>query len=260
MEPTPQLIYERRGSVGWITFNRPRSRNALTWTMYQRLEDLVGEFNADTSLRCVVMTGAAGAFVAGTDISQFREFRTEQDALDYEAMGDRLYTSLETLRVPLIAAIAGPCTGAGFGLAGVSDLRIASPSARLGLPIARTLGNCLSVANYARFSALIGPAKLKELIFLARLIPAEEALRIGLVSEVVPDEASLLPRAQELAAVLSNHAPLTMWATKEALRRIVREGTPQDGSDLVSTVYMSHDFREGLDAFLNKRQPVWTGS
>jgi enoyl-CoA hydratase/carnithine racemase len=263
-EPLPmsEILFERRGEhdeVGWLTFNRPQARNALTWAMYKRLHEVFEEVNSDRSIRALVLTGAGQAFVAGTDISQFRTFETKEDALAYEEQGDRLYTALETVRVPTIAAIAGPCTGAGFGLAGCSDLRIGAPSARMGIPIARTLGNCLSIANYTRFSALMGPARLKEMIFLARLYGAGEALGIGLLNEVTAAEEGLHPRALELAQQVAAYAPLTLWATKEALRRINRNARPPEGSDIITTVYLSHDFKEGVEAFLAKRKPDWRG-
>jgi enoyl-CoA hydratase/carnithine racemase len=256
----PEILFERRGDqreIAWLTFNRPQARNALTWTMYERLHEVFKEVNEDRSVRVLVLTGGPTAFVAGTDISQFRAFETEADALGYEEKGDRLYTALETVRVPTLAAVQGPCTGAGFGLAGCSDMRIAAPSARFGIPIARTLGNCLSIANYTRFSALIGPARLKELIFTARLLGAEEAIRIGLLSEVTESEEALAPRAEELAAQLAANAPLTLWATKESLRRINLAARPPEGSDIITSVYMSKDFKEGVEAFLAKRKPQW---
>jgi enoyl-CoA hydratase len=256
-----ELIVERRGAVVWITFNRPQARNALTWNMYSRLEAACHEVNADPTVRAVVLTGAGGqAFVAGTDISQFRAFKTEQDALDYEARGNMVMSTLESVRVPTIAAIAGPCTGAGAAIAACCDLRIASPSARYGFPIARTLGNCLSMANYTRAAALIGFARLKDLMMRARLMDAREMLACGLLSEVTSDEESLLTRAQSLAEEVASLAPLTLWATKEALRR-VRDGLIPDGadSDLIIACYTSRDFKEGVEAFLSKRKPHWTG-
>jgi enoyl-CoA hydratase len=259
--PADELIVERRGAVVWITFNRPQARNALTWNMYDRLEAACHEVNADPTVRAVVLTGGGGqAFVAGTDISQFRAFKTEQDALDYEARGNTVMSTLESVRVPTIAAIAGPCTGAGAAIAACCDLRIASPSARYGFPIARTLGNCLSMANYTRAAALIGFARLKDLMMRARLMDAREMLACGLLSEVTPDEESLLIRAQSLAEEVASLAPLTLWATKEALRR-VRDGLIPDGadSDLIIACYMSRDFKEGVEAFLSKRKPNWTG-
>jgi enoyl-CoA hydratase/carnithine racemase len=259
--PADELLVDRKGTVAWITFNRPQARNALTWNMYSRLETACHEINADRTVRAAVLVGAGGqAFVAGTDISQFRAFKTEQDALDYEARGNLVMRTLESVRVPTIAAIAGACTGAGAAIAASCDLRIASPSARYGFPIARTLGNCLSMANYTRAAALIGFARLKDLMMRARLMDAQEMLGCGLISEVTPDEESLLTRAQSLADEVASMAPLTLWATKEALRRI-RDGLIPEGadSDLIVACYTSKDFKEGVEAFLAKRKPNWTG-
>ena len=255
-----ELLAERRGSVLWITFNRPKARNALTWNMYQRLEDQCEAVNEDRSVRAVVLTGAGQAFVAGTDISQFRAFSTDQDALDYEASGSKLMRTLESVRVPTIAAIAGPCTGAGGAIAAACDLRIASPSARYGFPIARTLGNCLSMSNYARVSWLIGPARLKDLVMRARLMDAQEMRAAGMLVEITPDESSLHERAQAIAEEVAGNAPLTLWATKEALRRLRDHMVPEGADhDLIIRCYRSRDFKEGVEAFLAKRKPVWTG-
>ena len=256
-----ELISERRGPVQWVIFNRPQARNAMTWQMYERLVEVCEEVNQDRSVRALVLTGAGGkAFVAGTDISQFRSFTTERHAVDYEARGNHVMRTLESVRVPTIAAIAGACTGGGAGMAACCDLRIASPSARYGFPIARTLGNCLSMENYARLFSLLGPARAKDILLTARLMDSEEMLRSGLVREVVPDEESLLPRAQELAEQLATHAPLTMWATKEAMHRIRDRLVPEgEDSDLILACYMSEDFKEGVEAFLAKRPPRWQG-
>jgi enoyl-CoA hydratase len=260
-EGEDELIAMRRGPVQWVVFNRPAARNAMTWHMYERLVAVCEEVNGDRSVRAMVLTGAGGrAFVSGTDIAQFRAFRTERDALDYEARGNHVMRTLETVRVPTIAAIAGPCTGAGAGLAAASDLRIVSPSARYGFPIARTLGNCLSMQNYTRVFSLLGPARAKDILLTARLMGADEMLACGLARERVPDEESLLPRAQALAEELATHAPLTMWATKEAMRRIRERLVPEDGdSDLILACYLSSDFQEGVEAFLAKRRPEWRG-
>ena len=261
MSTADELLVDQKGPVRWITFNRPEARNALTWNMYDRLVELCAQINADRSVRAVVFTGAGGkAFVAGTDISQFRAFKTEQDALDYEAKGNVVMSAIESIRVPAIAAIAGPCTGAGAAIAACCDIRIGSPSARYGFPIARTLGNCLSMANYARLSALLGVARLKDVIMRARLMESGEMLDSGLLSEVTPNEASLLPRAQALAEEMAELAPLTLWATKEALRRLRERMVPEGADkDLIVACYMSSDFREGVDAFLSKRKPQWKG-
>ncbi len=256
-----ELLTEQRGPVRWIIFNRPQARNALTWNMYERLVDACEKVSHDREVRAVVFAGAGGqAFVAGTDISQFRSFKTEQDALDYEAKGNMVMSTVESVRVPMIAAIAGPCTGAGAAIANCCDIRIGSPSARYGFPIARTLGNCLSMPNYARAAALIGIARLKDLIMRARLMNAQEMLACGLLVEVSADEESLLPRAQELAEEVASHAPLTLWATKEALLRVRNQLIPEGtDSDLIVACYMSRDFREGVESFLAKRKPEWKG-
>lgn len=255
-QETDDLLYETRGQIGYITFNRPASRNALTFAMYERLAAICGGAG---DLRALVLTGAGDkAFAAGTDISQFRAFRTPEDALAYERRIDAVLKALEACPIPTIAAISGACTGGGAAIAAVCDLRIASESARFGFPIARTLGNCLSAENYARLVALIGAARVKDLILTARLIGAGEAERIGLVSEVLPDHETLLTRASELAEMMTRHAPLTLRVTKEALNRIAQLSRIE-ANDLILTCYMSEDFREGMDAFLTKRQPDWKG-
>ena len=161
--------------------------------------------------------------------------------------------------MPTIAAINGACTGGGAGIAACCDLRIGTRTAKIGFPIARTLGNCLSMSNISRLTALIGPARVKDLIFTARLVGAEEAASVGLLSEVVEDIAALERRAGELATLIAGNAPLTLNATKQALARLQRRLSREEGEDLILMCYMSRDFREGLDAFLNKRPPQWKG-
>jgi len=253
-----ELLYELRDGVAYLTFNRPQARNALTFAMYDRLAEICEQANRDRSIRAILLTGAGDkAFAAGTDISQFRAFDKEQDALDYEARIDRVLGALERCRVPTIAAIQGACTGGGAGIAACCDLRIAARSMRYGFPVAKTLGNCLSMNNYARLVALLGPARVKDMVFRARLIEADEALAIGLVSELAEDGAALARRAEELVREVASLAPLTLQATKEAIYRLRTK--PEEGSDLVLMCYMSEDFREGMEAFLNKRKPVWKG-
>jgi enoyl-CoA hydratase len=259
-ETADELLYEVRGDIAYVTFNRPQARNALTFAMYERLAAICAGLDDNKSVRALVLTGAGDkAFAAGTDISQFKAFKSGEDALAYENRIDRVLGALEQCRVPTIAAIAGACTGGGAGIAGCCDLRIAAGNAKFGFPIARTLGNCLSIASHVRFAALIGPARLKELIFTARLIEAQEALAIGLVSEVVETADALAARAEALATMVAGHAPLTMRATKQALLRLRATLPSEEGEDLVLQCYMSRDFREGMDAFLNKRKPEFRG-
>jgi enoyl-CoA hydratase/carnithine racemase len=255
------LLYEIKDGIGRVTFNRPETRNAFTFQMYEQLEKICQEAERNSSVKVLLLTGAGGeAFAAGTDISEFRAFSTPQDALDYEARMERVLSAIERSPVPTIAAIAGACTGGGATIAACCDLRIGAANVRFGIPIGRTLGNCLSMSNYVRLVTLLGPSRVKDIIFTARLIEAEEAREIGLLSEVLPDYASLQSRAEELARTIASQAPLTLRVTKEALRLINERMNPPQGRELLLMCYMSRDFREGMDAFLNKRPPKWTGT
>jgi enoyl-CoA hydratase/carnithine racemase len=255
-----ELLYEVRDGVAYVTFNRPQARNALTFAMYERLAEICGNANTDRSIKAILITGAGDkAFAAGTDISQFRTFDKEQDALDYEARIDRVMDAIEHCRVPTIAAIHGACTGGGASIAACCDLRIASRTMKFGFPVARTLGNCLSLKSYARLIYLVGPVLVKDIVFRARLVEASEALAKGLINELCDDQPSLMQRAEQITREVASNAPLTLQATKEALLRLRPEVAHGEGNDLVLMCYMSADFREGMDAFLNKRKPVWKG-
>jgi enoyl-CoA hydratase len=228
--------------------------------MYERLAQICEQVNTDRSIKVLILRGAGDkAFASGTDINQFRAFTTPAHAIEYESRIDRVLTTLEQCRVPTIAAISGACTGGGAGIAACCDLRIGTKTTRIGFPIARTLGNCLSMSNISRLTALIGPARVKDLIFTARLLGAEEAAGLGMLNEVVEDVSALEGRVDELATLIAGNAPLTLNATKQALARLQRRLSREEGEDLILMCYMSRDFREGLDAFLNKRQPQWAG-
>src|SRR5947208_3384882 len=212
------LLYVVEDGIAHLTFNRPEARNALTFAMYERMAEICEAANGDRSIKAMILTGAGDkAFASGTDISQFRAFKTAQDALDYEARIDRVLGALETCRVPTIAAIAGACTGGGAGIAACCDLRIGTASTRIGFPIARTLGNCLSMSNIFRLVSLVGPARTKDMIFKARLVEAPEALSLGLLNEVVPDVPTLQRRADETAKLVAAHAAITMATAQETV-------------------------------------------
>jgi enoyl-CoA hydratase len=252
------LLYEVSDGIGRITFNRPQARNALTFRMYRRLAEICTGTASDHSLKVLILTGAGDkAFASGTDINQFRAFKTPQDAIDYETRIDEVLGTLERCQVPIIAAINGVCAGGGAGIAACCDIRIGTKTAKFGFPIARTLGNCLSMSNLARLSALIGAARLKEIIFTARLIEAAEAAGIGLLNEVVEDRAALDRRVNELARLVASHAPLTLRSTKQAMLRL--QPKVVEDEEQILMCYQSRDFREGMDAFLNKRPPQWMG-
>ncbi len=254
------LPFECVDGIARITFNRPQARNALTFAMYDRLVELCARLDADRSARVLVLTGAGGrAFASGTDIAQFRGVRTPEDALEYEARVERALSALERVGVPTVAAIAGACTGGGAAIAACCDLRVAAPNLRFGFPMARTLGNCLTVTNCARLAALVGAARASEMILTARLVEAPEALAAGLLTEVAADEAALPERADALARLLAGNAPLTLRVTREAMRRVRERMDPGGGDDLIRLCYGSRDFREGMEAFLAKRPPEWRG-
>jgi enoyl-CoA hydratase/carnithine racemase len=254
------LLFDVKDGIGRATFNRPQARNAFTFAMYERLAAICDEINAERSIKVLILQGAGDkAFASGTDINQFRAFKTPEHAIEYETRIDRVLTALEQCRVPTIAAITGACTGGGAGIAACCDLRVGTKTTRMGFPIARTLGNCLSMSSISRLTALVGPARVKDLIFTARLIGAAEAASLGLLNEVVEDLPALQRRVDELAILIAGNAPLTLSATKQALARLQKRLSREEGEDLILMCYMSRDFREGLDAFLNKRQPKWLG-
>jgi len=254
-----EIRTERRGAALWIHVDRPAARNALTFAMYDRIAAVCRDANGDATVKAVVLAGSSEAFVAGTDIAQFVDFKEASQALDYERRMDAWLGAIEAVRVPTIAALRGPVVGGGLAIAAACDLRVAAPSARFGVPVARTLGNCFSAANLVRLAALVGLGRVKELVLTARLIDAQEARAIGLVSEVVAGEEALEPRVGELVAELTSYAPLTLHATKEMVRRIRARMMPDEASDLVALCYTSADFREGVAAFLERRKPVWKG-
>lgn len=255
-----ELLYSVEDGIGFVQFNRPDARNALTFGMYDRLAEICAGAPTDGSVRALILSGAGGrAFAAGTDMTQFRAFEAEEDAWAYEARIDRVLDAVERCPIPTIAAMNGACTGGGAGIAVACDIRLASASLKFGAPIARTLGNCLSISSLSRLSAVIGAGRVRELLFTARLATADEALAVGLVTSVLPDDDALMAEARAVARKLAEHAPLTLRATKEGLRRLRVDGAGADGRDLITLCYMSADFKEGLDAFLGKRAPQWTG-
>lgn len=250
------------GGVLTLTFRRAARRNALTWAMYDALVAACERADADDAVRVLVVRGEGGrAFVAGTDIGQFAAFTSGADGVAYERRVTAVLDRIRAVGVPTVAAVEGVCVGGGLGIACATDLRIATPGSRFGVPIARTLGNCLSARTLDLLAGTLGRALTADLLLTARLLGVEEARRVpGFLHAVVDDlDAGLA----ELTGRLAAGAPLTVWASKELLRR--RDGPgpgitdDTDDTDVVERVYGSDDFRAAVAAFGTDRPPTWTG-
>lgn len=250
--------YSVEGTVASVTFDRPEARNAMTWAMYDAMAAACESIRSDKSLRVATFRGAGGeAFVAGTDIDQFRTFKTGEDGIGYEKIIDARIDAIEALPIPTIAVVDGWAIGGGLAICAACDFRIATPNARFGIPIARTLGNCLSMANTARVIAAFGVSRAKRMLMMAETLNAQEALACGFVAEIA-EPSQLDERVKAMREKLASNAPVTMRTVKESIRRLQAAGIP-DGDDLIRQCYGSRDFRHGVESFLAKQKPVWTG-
>ena len=244
--------------VAAVVFDRPQARNAMTWAMYEQLAAICKQLVCDSSVRVVTFRGAGGeAFVAGTDIAQFAAFKSGDDGVAYERQIDHGIGLIESLTMPTVAVIDGWTIGGGLAIATACDFRIATPVSRFGVPIAKTLGNCLSMTNLARLVNAWDASRVKRMLLLAELMRADEALACGFLLQVC-EAAELDAAASALCQRLTALAPVTQTVTKESLRRLMLQGLP-DSEDLIRRCYGSADFADGVAAFVAKRPAQWTG-
>jgi enoyl-CoA hydratase/carnithine racemase len=253
--PSNNVAWDIKESVGIVTLDRPEARNALTWEMYDALVEACDEAE-DKELRVFIIRGAGGAFSAGTDIAQFKDF-DGADGVAYEKRLDGIIDRIERLPLITIAEVDGVAAGGGCAIALACDLRICSERAVFGVPVARTLGNCLSISNTARMTDLIGVAAAKDVLLTGRLITAEEARRSGLATEIVASEElsmEVLKRADDLATRKRS----TIKATKATLLLLRDHRRPKQNAanDILKECYGSDDFKEGVGAFIKRESKV----
>jgi enoyl-CoA hydratase/carnithine racemase len=254
--PSSNVAWDINQSVAIVTVNRPAARNALTWDMYDALVEACDMAEANSTVRALIIRGSGGAFAAGTDISQFRDFQDGNSGIAYERRLDAVIDRIERLPMITIAEVDGAAAGGGCAIAMACDLRICSERARFGVPVSRTLGNCLSMHNTARMVDLLGPALTRDLLLTGRMMDAREAAAAGLAHAVVAS-AELPQHVMTLAAELSTRARTTVVATKAMLIRLRDHRRPPAGAadDIIRECYGSAEFKEGVQAFLAGRRP-----
>ncbi|WP_299359802.1 enoyl-CoA hydratase [uncultured Paracoccus sp.] len=255
--PQGDVTLRIEGPVAHVTFDRPAARNAMTFAMYARLGEICDELERRDDLRAIVFRGAGGAFVAGTDISEFTQFSGGEDGVAYEARIDATLTRLTRLPAPTLAVIDGAAVGGGLAISAACDLRIVTPRARFGVPIARTVGNTLSAVNIARLIRALGDGPVRQMLLLSVLLDGETVHRLGFASACVAEDELESEAARQISR-LCEAAPLTIRACRELLLRL--SDIAPDDTDVIAQVYASRDFREGVTAFTEKRKPEWQGA
>jgi enoyl-CoA hydratase/carnithine racemase len=260
---TDKILAEKKDGIGWLTFNNPERRNAMSLEMWHAVETVLEDYENDPEVRVVIMHGAGGkAFVSGADISQFEDQRKNAEQAEaYAKISEGAKKRLATLSKPLIAMIQGFCIGGGLGIATSADIRIASDDSRFGIPAAK-LGLAYAFGALEKLVALVGPAFAKEILFTGRKLDAQEALRIGLVNRVVPADR-LEATVREMAAEIVGNAPLTVRSSKITIDQVVTDPDKRDMAlveESFRRCFDSKDYAEGRKAFMEKRTPVFTGN
>jgi enoyl-CoA hydratase/carnithine racemase len=261
--PTPKMLAEVKDGIGWITFNAPEKRNAMSLDMWQGLGEILGKLQEEKSLRVLILKGAGEvAFVSGADISEFEEKRSSQGDRDaYEEAFDDALDKLANFPKPVIAMIRGYCIGGGLAIALNTDIRIASENSKFGIPAAK-LGLGYGFEAVKTLESIVGPSHAKDILFTARFLEAKEALSIGLVNFMVGFEL-LDQTVDDYAKKIVGNAPLTIRAVKKTVGEVVRDPgqkNPAHIEKMVNDCFLSADYKEGRRAFMGKRKPKFIGS
>jgi enoyl-CoA hydratase len=259
---TEQLIAETQGPVGWLTFNNPARRNAISIAMWEAIPQVLDRFEQDANIRVIVLKGEGDkAFVSGADVSQYEKQRSTAEGIQhYEEIAGRVQERFQGCDKTLIAMIRGYCLGAGINIALTCDLRVAAEDARLGIPAAK-LGLGYRASSLKNLLDTVGPAYAREVLLTARQFTASEAKQMGLVHRVAP-VAELEAQVLDYCATISENAPLTVRASKRIVRELAKSSTAFDAqacAALVKECFDSQDYIEGRRAFMEKRKPVFQG-
>lgn len=261
--PTDKMISRKEDGIGFMIFNNPERHNAVSLEMWQGALEIMADFNADRSIRVMVLGGAGEkAFVSGADISKFADERQKADALAvYQETTEKVYETLQSMAMPTIAMINGYCIGGGTAIAACCDIRVAAENAKFGVPAAK-LGLGYGLARAKPLVDLIGPSYAKEMFFTARQFDATEAKEMGLVNRVVPVDR-LKDAVMEMARTIAANAPLTVRTAKLVVGELLKEPDKRDVDRCEAAVkecFASSDYREGQAAFMEKRKPNFTGT